>query len=855
MKKTSKPYRWLLAAFAVITAMGLAGCLAEDDGEDASGFEQIPSTGSTLVKDVNTNDLDVFAEYALKMENLRLQYIKFTSNGWNGELFCGVGDKSDATGFINYLTDILENADRYTAAMQRLDRSGILTPTTGGTRGFLGDLSDAVFGLGRAAKERREVVIQRLNDMRVMGNAKAQRDLFEELGPSLQKGETSAREWFKNLYNGEYDNQIHKIDRQWQLLPTNDATQDYHNLANKNSSGLEANKSVHKTIAQVTESAGKVYYGAIDMAVGGYGSKMVDGAEKMRETYELGKKAATGNLTGKDIKKYVVKRANDHLKDAIGDELGEELTDQVLTLVAEEVADHVTEKALEEDGNEKKAKDAGLSLLHIEGTQDMGTGRKTAVVVDDKTGKVIIAEPDGNGELKMAMKPGKKTVTVVTDDGQRSTQKVEAKPGKVEVEAVPAPAEATLALSAETVTVGADGGTARVDAVTNCRYIRSSKKSGDWFTVSREGTRFTVSAEKNASGEAREGSFVIDVSTDGKKASLSRKVTVRQEAAQGSVTISVSESSIEFEAEGGSKAVTVNTGSYKYYGAFPAEEDEGWISIEYDASTTSVIVKAAPNPNSQERTGTVYVFASNNPNPQTLDEIEYVAIKVTQKVGGSTEFESIEITPDCYVIRAVSGEREKLSQDYFDVIQGKRFAVNKISVTKNTAARTWHIEGTSTYDYTYKNESYHSDGRLFTEQTISFDIENVSEGFKNSVITNLNAKYRKNWDSHEKDDSDSEVNSVCIASNIPYSDSGRRHIIFKGQVSSGLKFSNFESVIKWTGTSYHPAGTDKYTYSHDPTNAIEITLYLAESKARTPAARASGIPSLQRASVKAIQPK
>lgn len=850
MKKTSKFNRWLLAAFAIMAAMSLAGCTASESGDDedepGNGFEQLPTTGGTLMKDVNTDDIDVFAEYALKMENLRLQYIKFTSNGWDGELFCGIGDKSDATGFINYLTDILENADRYTAAIQRLDQSAILTPTAGGTRGFFGDVMEVVFGLGREAKERREVVIQRLNDMHVMGNAKAQEELFEDLTPKYQYGANNAKEWFKNLYSGEYDSKIHAIDRQWQLLYTNSATQDYHILSNENSGpGLEADKSVHRTIAKAAVSRGKVYYGGIDLVLGGHGSNMNDAAEKLNETYELGKKAATGELTGKDIKKYITNRANDHLKDVIGDALGKELTGQALNLVAEEAADYVTEKALEESGSEKKAKDAGLSLVHIKGGIEMGLGGKMAIITDDEIGKVTVVGPDKNGDFKITMKPGKKTVTVVTDDGQRSTQKVEAKPGKVEVEAKPEPVEPTIALSTETVTMEAGGGKATVAVATNCRYLRSTKKSDDWFTVSRQGLQFTVTVDENTASEPRTGSFVIDVSTDGKTAALSQKVTVRQEAAKKTGAVTVSVGSFEFEAAGGSKTVSMTTGDYKYYGVFADSDCESWITID-NPNIDEITVKAAPNPNTQERVGTIYFFATTSPKPQTLDDTEYVTVKVTQKAGTGEigefdgKFDQISAFPHCYVIEEATGERIRTSED----IGFTNFCpIDKISVTKRNA-KTWHVEGTGAHDNTFII-------RTIGEYSLSFDIENVSEDFKNSVITNLHAKIKET--KYDKNELYTERITEYYISNIPNIKFEETHHLltldFEGEVSSGLKFKSYETTIKWSG------GMVKYTYSHDPTNSISVTISADKDKTRTPAARASGIPPLQRASVKAVQPK
>ena len=195
MKKIS------LTLLALISIMLLTGCSKSDD--NSSGGAEGDWTGwgtgvepTTLKQDFNKSDMDNFFELNLKMENMRLQFVKFMSNGWEGELLDGPGPKSDPMKMFELLEEILDKKDDYTQAINNLTNQGILDNVT--TRGLISSGWEMIVnGWGSTAKNRRIKILTMLEENKVMGNANAQQELFNALPEKLKKGETDAKKWFE----------------------------------------------------------------------------------------------------------------------------------------------------------------------------------------------------------------------------------------------------------------------------------------------------------------------------------------------------------------------------------------------------------------------------------------------------------------------------------------------------------------------------------------------------------------------------------------------------------------------------------------------------------------------------------
>lgn len=369
-----------------------------------------------------------------------MQFYQVSSNGWNGEFFGGIGDKSDASRYFDYLSMILQNADKYASALDNLDKTGVLTTTTT-SRGVIGKLKTAIYGYGDDAQIKKDEVLDRLNTLHVMGNADLQSQFFNSLevesGIDPRGGHKNAQEFFKSLYAGELNGLIYKIDYTWQHVAAKESygggLSDYYNMANDQykGPGIQYNQEVYKTSSKVATSAGELYLSGVDKVAGGYGSAIVDGLEEIKDNYDLAKKTLKGELTGKDVKGYVVGKMTGKIKDAIGDVLGDDLgSSDIVNAVVEEAEEQVTELIV--DGDEEAAKENDASVVEVKGE---GKGVKTTVIVDEGNGTINIGFPNQDEKTVITTKPGKKKITTTTSGGERVTQEKNVKEGKTEVEA------------------------------------------------------------------------------------------------------------------------------------------------------------------------------------------------------------------------------------------------------------------------------------------------------------------------------------------------------------------------------------------------------------------------------------
>ena len=528
-----KHYLGLLPLVAAFTFV-FSSCSSSDD-VDSGDFGEITYESTTTVKDVPMSDTDLLMELALKQENMRLQLVKMSSNGWDGELFCGIGEKSDEalSRYFDFLTDILKNKDKYAKALQRLDQAGVFSKTT--TRGIFDSLCDAVYGYGDAASEKQAQVMDRLRALKLLGNADAQEKLFNCLDKEYRGGHTNASDFFKSLNNRELNSIIYKIDYTWQHYGAsqwNDANNPVGRYAEKANDdykgpGNQCYEEAYKVSSKVAKGAGEVYAWGIDKATGGYGSAMNDMAEAIGETINLTDKIVKGNASGKDIAEYVLKRANDKLKSTIGDALGKGAGDEAVKFLCEETSDYATNKAIESLKDADAAKSAGMGQIEITGTKDMTPA--AVIVVDEETGKISVAVADKNGNINMPSTTGKKKITVVSKDGKRSTQEVNIKPGKNELSADPDPEEPFVYISPEEkLSIGAEGGKLEAYIITNCKYARC-RSNDKWIKSSRKDKNVYITVDENKEGEARTGSLTVDVSFDGKKVVSSTTIVIGQD--------------------------------------------------------------------------------------------------------------------------------------------------------------------------------------------------------------------------------------------------------------------------------------------------------------------------------------
>lgn len=622
----------------LITLPLLTACSPEEKEESgkSTNFEQIPHTTNTTAKDFKISDIDALIEMSLKMEGLRLQYAKMMSDGWQGELYGGAGRHTSGTKFYTYVTELLENADQYQNALKRLENDGILTKPTV-TRGIFLDFAGWCYALNDVQKKSHERMTTILNNLKVTGNQQAMQQLFDQLPQRFRNGESNARQWFINFYNGDYINQSSAINETWLTAGEGEGTghvaayfDKYADLYD-NGAGNPRWKDAHEVTKEVAEKGGTFYVSCVDEVTGGYVGKWIDINDISEETITLAKKIKEGKATTADLKRFATQLGSKYVKEKAGDLIGDDPGG--LERLAGEITDFATTHAMEQ-ADEEIAKGLGLNLYEIQ--KNTTTGVIVTIIEDVKEGNITIGFPDKNGTTHVVTKPGEKNITVITNGGERTTQHIDQqKPGKVVVEAQPQPTQATINFSPEKVEAVATGGKVTVDILTNCPYARFKNYDAEWLQVSRNGKTLSLNLEENTDDKPRTVKLKVEVSFDGKNVDATGTLTITQAAHNGqedNPQIEVTPSALNFDAKGGEQTISIDAKTYDYYGGFTDDDCESWVTVTITDNQT-LIVKVSANNTGTERIGTIYAFGTNNPEPKSIDEVSLQAITVTQAAG------------------------------------------------------------------------------------------------------------------------------------------------------------------------------------------------------------------------------
>lgn len=633
-----------------LLALGLGACEETDDGED-DGFVEVPNADDedawVTDSDIRTDDLEMLVDLSAKTEAMRLQFIKMLSNNFEGDrLFSGVGANTDVEPTIDCITALLEKSDEYEEAIDRLEKTAVLTPTT---RGKLKNIYNILFTGRNEAKEEQEKVQDNLNKIKAFSNAKAQQqlyDFFVDQEPKIAKkiGASDAKEFFQRLNNGELNNYIFKISHVWRdkgiLMAdqSDNAVGDYAYVSFTGS--IEYGKAAYRVASKVAVAYGELYFTAIDQYAGGYGAKIMEIGDAIKDkltALTLAAKLLKGKPDWQGMNTYIVNQISGDIKKAISDAIGEDpdFTDDLINMVTEEICDYIVQQCTVEDEQkqDEAAEDAGTSVLTVE--TDAGSAGKMVLITDDKTGKVSVAIPNADGKVSVPTTTGSKTITVINGRGERITKKVNAEEGETSVNARKV-REPYLTLNPDDMTLDPEGETETAAVLTNCKYVKCHLVKDDgWCDAVVEQTgsgqlrsvRLIVTAEANPDQKERAAIVVVDGYKDKDKVAATARLIVTQKA---NGTIIATPDELTFDANGGMQKVTLDVGNYEYYGGRPADYCDDWLSVKISEEFIGIEVTAKPNPTKKERSGMVYVYGTNVSKP-TNDDLDQVAIVVTQK--------------------------------------------------------------------------------------------------------------------------------------------------------------------------------------------------------------------------------
>ena len=542
-------------AVILLSILCFVACTNSSDDEDNSNNISSEWSGwgtgvkpTTLKQDFSQSDMDNFFELNLKMENMRLQFVKFMSNGWEGELLDGPGPKSDPMKMFELLEEILDKKDAYTQAINNLTNQGILDNVT--TRGLISSGWEMIVnGWGSTAKNRRMKILTMLEENKVMGNANAQQELFNALPEKLKKGETDAKKWFNNLNQGKYDNACPQIHAYWVNAGAGEsgnagsALGKYYEAAEKAANGKNPlHIDTYKVGVEQAQKAADFNAALWDKATGGYAGDWADADVILSETSKLRQKISDGSATIDDINKWIVGVGGVYAKEKIGDLLKEvskeDLDDpdwlRICKEGAENVGSEMTDWLIEHayaEADERAANSNGVTLGEIRNGIENSGGSPTGFILKDENGKITVTGADKDGNGRFVTKAGDKTLTTVTRDGKRATQKIKTKAGKQTVEAVPGMEgeyEWYVEIDPQEVIFDYQPDSKAIVVMTYAKFFSAKSNNEDWLHVSVRGTNIIVEVDQNDTGENRTGTITVGLSQDQKTFPKSFRIGIYQ---------------------------------------------------------------------------------------------------------------------------------------------------------------------------------------------------------------------------------------------------------------------------------------------------------------------------------------
>lgn len=815
MERRIRQNKWLLLLMGAVMTLGFASCEKSSDEQiidaDSGKMVEVPDI-DTWVKDddIKETDLDLLVDLSVKVERMRQEFVLMLSNNGEGnKLFCGVGPKTDVGPTIKLFTDMMLKQDEYQAALESLGGTKILTPTA--TRGStsVGNFIDILFAGSTEAKKEQQVVQDVLNKIKAYGNADAQKQLYDfycDQEPSYAKkiGAKDAKDFFNKLNNGELNSYMLSISHTWRdkgILMADqpgNAVGDYADAAFTGKA--EYVNSAYRVSSKVAVAAGELYLTAVDKLAGGYGSKIMewnDNIEKAITKLKLMKDLIKGKPNPQSWNTYIVNKLKDDLKAAIGsafgddDSIGKELVDQV----AEEMLGWVVKQCTVEDkaedsGNpeeekqkEELVKEDNLAILNIE--TDFTSEGKLIMITDEGTGKIHLATPTYDGHVSMAITPGNKIITVIKKNGQRLTKKVTVVEGTNTV-IIKSEQKPYLDLNPSSITLEDKAGSETAVVLTNCKYVklRQAEKL-DWCDVQMEingsagrGVHIRVVAKANLDDKERSGSFTLEgySDKDDTKPAVTKTFKFTQDPYSPELTpIGVSPTALTFDAEGGEQIVKLDLKNYKYCGVTFDEKYDSWLTATANSDAT-ITVKVAPNDTGAERTATIYAYGTDLTNLQSLDQAAFKAIPVTQAAGGSGEIKitSLNIDP-LFRVKQDFGimywSDTHTHDGYYIDFTFSELMSNDLNIETKQQGDKLIVQATRKWG---RGEFY-----------ASFNIEGISGGLENSVITNLKASlYYDRYTEYV-------FSSEFTCTNIPCISYKNRTYEYYNKVSTGLSITGF----------------------------------------------------------------
>ena len=830
-----KKLLFLLFSIAMGTSL-ISSCGSENDSESEGGggsYISVPGTSTdTWVSDndIKDDDLLLLTDLSVKIEYMKLQLVKMLSNNFEGgKLFCGDGPKSDYDPAVETFTRLMADQDKYLAAIDRLEASSLMKPTT---RSYLGNLKQ-IFTAGSKEGKRAQEEIQdnltKLSKAGVYNNEmqEALYNLYKSQEPNKAKaiGAKDARDFFQKLNNGELNAYTVNISHIWRdkgILETGPAN-DYATEAF--TGNIEYGKSAYRVSSQVATAAGEMYFSGIDKLAGGYGSKIIELGDAIKDKLTLMKLTAQ-TLKGKPDwqgwNSYIVDQISGDIKKAVGDALGDDggLTEDILNDVTEFIVDDIAnkmkaEEAASADGTtdegkqklDKMAKADKTALIDI--YTDVKAKVKLVIITDEKTGQPTLGSPNADGIVTINTTPGTKIITIVDGDGKRLTKKVTVEEGYTPI-TIMGEQKPYLYTNPNPMEIDGKGDYETAYVLTNCKYVKYRvAKQEKWFkaemTTAGSSITLKVTADPNDTGKDRSGSVVLEgYNEKGDDAKPVITFTAKFiQYAQEVMPVGVNPTKLTFKASGETLRVEVNSGDYQRGGYSISDEGKSWITVNFK-SFDHMDITAKENTTGKPRTCTVTCHMTNSEaaNPP-MSEVASFPISITQEAGETVpgvitmvNISSIEVTAKAMMQETTKGTTSEKEYKQTFSSPNIKFSQNQDVV---------HITATNNYTDVDKNKK--KDDEYLN--SIAFDMVYFGDNFGNCSIEELQSTYVYNDNYidfttpglYGKSDgvNISVTNIDWKSSQSSYNDGGKSHFVFSGTVGNGVVFKSLtEKMINYS---------------------------------------------------------
>lgn len=845
---------FLLFSVALVTTL-TCSCGSDSDDGEGGGEALVPvpeASADTWVSDndIKDDDLQLLTDLYVKVEYMRLEFVKMLSNNFEGDkLFCGEGTKTNYDPTVETFTRLMADQEKYMAAINRLEASSLMTPTT---RGYIGNLKTIFTAGGEEGKRAQQEIQDNLTKLSKAGlyDNQAQEqlyNLYKSQEPDRAKaiGAKDARDFFQKLNNGELNAYTVNISHIWRdkgILETGRAN-DYAYVAFTGDIGY--GKSAYRVSSKVAVAATEMYLTGIDKLAGGYGSKIIELGDAIKDKLEflkLAGKTLQGKPDWQGWNSYIVGQISGDIKNAIGDALGDELSDEILKDLTEYVCDDIAKKMTAEetaktDGTteagkqklDKIAKADKSALIDI--YTDFKANIKLVIVTDDKTGEPVLGKPNDQGVVTVSTTPGSKTITIIDADGKRLTKKFTAEEGYNTV-TVKGEQKPYLNTNPDALEIDGKGDYETATVLTNCKYVKYRvPKQEKWFSVALttagQSITLKVTATANDTGKDRSGSVVLEGYND--KADDAKPVvtyTVKfTQYAQLKEEAGVSPTKLTFKAEGETLRATISMGDYLRGGYGVSDDGQSWVSVS-KMTLDYIDITAKENTTGKPRTCTVtvYMTSSEAANPP-MSEVASFPISITQEAGATVpgvitmvSISSIEVTAKA--LMQETGKSTTSEKEY-----KQTFPASGIKFTQDQDI----IHVTATNNYTDVDKSKKKDDEF--QNSIAFDIVNFGDNFANCSIEELQSAYVYNDlyvdyttpGVYQKSDgvNVSVTNVDWKSSQSTYNDGGKSHFVFSGNVANGVVFKSLtEKKINYSTES----PTQNFVYVKNNSNSYTLVI-------------------------------